>query len=218
MRTRAEENADEVARHRSGGQRRAGAGRDAGGGAGDAGGGRGAPPSPWPGLRAAPWRAPAAMGRPGPPAGGGFRAGGGRELLERLSVPHSFLPPLAQPATKLGTLRPAVAEETGLPADVPVICPATHDTAAAVVATPGEGDDWAFLSAGTWCLFGAEVDGPRLDPSVLEAGFGNEGGVRGTIRLLRNITGLWLVQECRRYWASEAKDLGYAELARLAAE
>src|SRR5436305_9640821 len=104
-----------------------------------------------------------------------------------------------------------------MPADVPVICPATHDTAAAVVATPGEGTDWAFLSAGTWCLFGAEVDGPCLDPSVLQAGFGNEGGVRGTIRLLRNITGLWLVQECRRAWQLEGRDYSYAELAQMAA-
>ncbi|HTE20699.1 MAG TPA: FGGY-family carbohydrate kinase, partial [Armatimonadota bacterium] len=141
-----------------------------------------------------------------------------RELLDRLSVPHSFLPTLTEPGSRLGTLRPSVAAEVGLPADIDIICPATHDTASAVVATPGEGDDWAFLSAGTWCLFGAEVPGPHLDPSVLQAGFGNEGGVRGTIRLLRNITGLWLVQECRRHWQTEGNDLGYGELARLAAD
>jgi rhamnulokinase len=86
------------------------------------------------------------------------------------------------------------------------------------VATPGEGADWAFLSAGTWCLFGAEVERPYLEPSVLEAGFSNEGGVRGTTRLLRNITGLWLVQECRRYWRSEGTDYSYADLAALAAQ
>jgi rhamnulokinase len=141
-----------------------------------------------------------------------------RALLETVGLPHSFLPPLVQPGTRLGTLRAEVAVETGLPASVPVICPPTHDTASAVVATPGEGTDWAFLSAGTWCLFGAEVDRPYLDPSVLEAGFGNEGGVRGTIRLLRNITGLWLVQECRRHWQREGHDYSYAELAHLAAE
>ena len=141
-----------------------------------------------------------------------------RELLDRVGVPHTFLPPLTEPGTRLGTLRASVAAEVGLPADVDIICPATHDTASAVVATPGEGDDWAFLSAGTWCLFGAEVPAPHLDPSVLQAGFGNEGGVRGTIRLLRNITGLWLVQECRRHWQSEGQELGYAELARLAAD
>lgn len=141
-----------------------------------------------------------------------------RDLLAQVGVPASFLPPIVQPGTRLGTLRPLVAEETGLPADVPVICPATHDTASAVVATPGSGDDWAFLSAGTWCLFGAEVPEPYLDPSVLEAGFSNEGGVRGTVRLLRNITGLWLVQECRRHWQTEGKDYSYAELAQAAAE
>lgn len=140
-----------------------------------------------------------------------------RELVARLGLPTAFLPEIVEPATRLGTLRPAVAEETGLPASVAVICPATHDTASAVVATPGEGEDWAFLSAGTWCLFGAEVPRPYLEPSVLEHGFGNEGGVRGTTRLLRNITGLWLVQECRRYWNSQGQELSWSDLAREAA-
>lgn len=141
-----------------------------------------------------------------------------RELLRRLDVPNGFLPPIAEPGARLGTVRPSVAEETGLPASLPIICPATHDTASAVVATPGEGQDWAFLSAGTWCLFGAEVDRPYLTAAVMGTGFGNEGGVRGTIRLLRNITGLWLVQECRRAWSDEGRDLDYAELASLASE
>jgi len=140
-----------------------------------------------------------------------------RNLLERLDVPHSFLAPIVQPGARLGTLRASVAEEAGLSSSTPIICPATHDTASAVVATPGEGDDWAFLSAGTWCLFGAEVARPYLDPSVLEAGFSNEGGVRGTIRLLRNVTGLWLVQECRRYWQAEGVELSYTDMARQAA-
>jgi rhamnulokinase len=140
-----------------------------------------------------------------------------RDLLDRLGLPYGFLPPIVQPATNLGTLRASVAGETGLPSDVPIIAPPTHDTALAVVATPGEGDDWAFLSAGTWCLFGAEVSRPYLDPEVLEAGFGNEGGANGTFRLLRNITGLWLVQECRRYWQSDGHDYSYAELAHQAA-
>lgn len=139
-----------------------------------------------------------------------------REMLDRLGLPHGFLPPVVEPGSRLGSLRPALAEELGLPAATEVLCPAAHDTASAVVATPGEGDDWAFLSAGTWCLFGAEVSRPHLDPAVLEAGFGNEGGVCGTTRLLRNITGLWLVQECRRQWLAEGHDFNFAELVRLA--
>jgi rhamnulokinase len=139
-------------------------------------------------------------------------------LFQRLGLPISILPPIVEPGTRLGTVRADVAEELGLSSSTPVICPATHDTASAVVATPGEGANWAFLSAGTWCLFGAEVPQPYLDASVLEAGFSNEGGVRGTTRLLRNITGLWLVQECRRYWQSEGRDLTYGELAWLAEE
>jgi rhamnulokinase len=139
-----------------------------------------------------------------------------RDLLTRLGLPHLCLPRVVEPGTRLGTLRPLVAEETGLPASVAITCPASHDTASAVVATPGSGDDWAFLSAGTWCLFGAVSPRPVLDPAVLAAGFGNEGGVGGTVRLLRNITGLWLVQECRRHWAREGTDYAWSELARLA--
>lgn len=141
-----------------------------------------------------------------------------RDLLDRLGLPHSFLPEIVAPGSVLGTLRPFVAAETGLPPDVPIICPATHDTGSAVVATPGEGDDWAFLSAGTWCLFGAEVRKPYLEPAVLEAGFSNEGGVRNTFRLLRNITGLWLVQECRRYWQTQGVEHSWGELAQLATD
>lgn len=140
------------------------------------------------------------------------------ELVTQLGLPTRILPEIVEPGTRLGGLRSAVADETGLNTGVAVVCPATHDTGSAVVATPGEGSDWAFLSAGTWCLFGAEVDQPYLDPSVLEHGFGNEGGVRGTTRLLRNITGLWLVQECRRFWQSEGHDHSWSELAQLAGE
>lgn len=141
-----------------------------------------------------------------------------RPLMHSLDLPPTILPEIVEPGTRLGTLRSSVADETDLAISVPVICPATHDTASAVVATPGEGDDWAFLSAGTWCLFGAEVSRPYLQPEVLQYGFGNEGGVRGTTRLLRNITGLWLVQECRRYWRSEGHEFDWSELAQLAAE
>lgn len=141
-----------------------------------------------------------------------------RELLGRLGLPDRILPPILEPGTLRGPLRRIVSSETGLPASVQVRCTAGHDTAAAVAATPGEGRDWAFLSSGTWCLFGAEIRLPRLSSDVLEAGFGNEGGVGGTYRLLRNITGLWLVQECRRYWRERGEDYSWAELAAAAAE
>ncbi len=139
-----------------------------------------------------------------------------RDLLRRMAVPDHFLPEIVPAATDCGPLRPSVADETGCGDGVRIICPPTHDTASAVVATPGQGSDWAFLSTGTWCLFGAEVAQPYLDPSVLDAGFSNEGGVRGTTRLLRNITGLWLVQECRRYWRERGDEFTWAQLAALA--
>ncbi len=141
-----------------------------------------------------------------------------RELMAQAGVPDRFLPELVEAGTQVGTVRPALADELGLPGGVAVVCPGTHDTASAVVATPAEGDDWAFLSAGTWCLLGAEVARPYLSAEVLDAGFSNEGGVRGTTRLLRNITGLWLVQECRRYWRAQGKEYTWPELARLAAD
>ena len=83
---------------------------------------------------------------------------------------------------------------------MPVIAPATHDTAAAVAAVPAQGDSWAYISSGTWSLMGVEIAEPLTHDRVHAVNFTNEGGVGGTIRLLKNIMGLWLVQECRRAW------------------
>ncbi len=94
--------------------------------------------------------------------------------------------------------------------------PATHDTAAAVAAAPGQGDAWAYISSGTWSLMGVETTAPRVNAETLAANFTNEGGVGGTTRLLKNIMGLWLVQECRRAWEREGKVYSYDELTRLA--
>ena len=97
-----------------------------------------------------------------------------------------------------------------------MIAPATHDTAAAVAAVPAQGDAWAYISSGTWSLMGVETATPRVNDETLAANFTNEGGVGGTIRLLKNIMGLWLVQECRRAWEREGKAYSYDELTRLA--
>jgi rhamnulokinase len=144
------------------------------------------------------------------------RAGGwATSMLERLGIPSHFFPEVVPPGTVLGPLAPSVAEETGV-ADVPVVAPACHDTASAVAAVPAGEGDWAYISSGTWSLAGVEVREPIITPESLAGNFTNEGGVAGTYRLLKNIAGLWLVQECRRAWAQQGKQYSYDELTRMA--
>jgi rhamnulokinase len=138
-----------------------------------------------------------------------------RDLVERCELPAHILGPIVAPGTVLGPLRSSVMAETGLAA-VPVIAPATHDTGAAVAAVPAATPHYAYISSGTWSLMGAEVSAPLLTEQTQAYNFTNEGGVGGTIRLLKNIMGLWLVQECRRAWQRDGRDYSYDALARLA--
>ena len=137
-------------------------------------------------------------------------------LLAALSIPRRIFPPVIQPGTVLGPLLPAVAEETGAGA-LPVIAPACHDTGSAVAAVPAQGENFVWLSSGTWSVIGAEVREPIINPASLKFNFTNEGGVDGTFRFSKNIAGLWLVQECRRTWAAQGQELSYAALTELAA-
>lgn len=143
------------------------------------------------------------------------RGGWAREMLEKLGLPDRILPQIVPPGTVLGPLLDAVASEAGVK-PVPVVAPASHDTGSAVAAVPAEGDDWAFLSSGTWSLLGAEVPEPIINDQTLKLNFTNEGGAWGTIRLLKNISGMWLLEECRREWARQGSSLGYAELCEAA--
>ncbi len=129
-------------------------------------------------------------------------------LLEEVGVPVRLLPPLIEPGSVLGWLRPAVSPALG---GTSVVAPACHDTGSAVAAVPAR-DGRAFLSSGTWSLLGTEVPAPVITPRALEANFTNEGGVAGTTRLLKNIAGLWLLQSCRRGWARDGRDFSYEEL------
>ncbi|MFM1903540.1 MAG: Rhamnulokinase [Planctomycetota bacterium] len=144
------------------------------------------------------------------------------ELIERLGIPAKVFGPIVDPGTDLGSLRPEVAEETGLSA-VRVVLPGTHDTASAVAAVPATSPpsarpDWCYISLGTWALVGAELDRPLVTPECLAHNFTNEAGVSGTTRLLKNICGLWLVQQCRAGWQRTGKDWTWDQLTRLAAE
>jgi len=137
-------------------------------------------------------------------------------LLSALGVPPRLMQNIVSPGTSLGALSRSVARETGL-RETLVIATASHDTAAAIAAVPASGEDWAYISSGTWSLMGVELGSPLINPAVLTANFTNEGGIAGSIRFLKNIAGLWLLQQCRKEW-SGGQDLGYDELTRLAGE
>ncbi len=128
------------------------------------------------------------------------------ELMETLGIPARIFPEIVPPGTRLGAYR-----------DIPVIAPATHDTASAVAAVPAREPGFAYISSGTWSLVGLEVPEPILSPGALAANATNEGGVEGTYRFLRNLMGLWIVQQCRRAWAREGYTYTYEELTEMAA-
>lgn len=141
------------------------------------------------------------------------------DLLRQLEIPTGMFPKVVLPGTKLGTLRDEVMQQTGL-GKIDVVAPATHDTASAVAAIPTSrtgNPDWAYISSGTWSLMGVEVNSAVLGKRAFELNFTNEGGIDGTYRLLKNIMGLWLVQECRRAYERRGKTLDYSELAEAAA-
>lgn len=136
-------------------------------------------------------------------------------LLEKLDLPTHLLGELIEPGSIVGDLLPAIREDAGLD-PVQVIAPATHDTASAVASIPTATSHYAYISSGTWSLMGAELREPRVDAEVLGHNFTNEGGVGHTFRFLKNIMGLWLVQESRRTWEREGHTHSYSELTALA--
>ncbi|MFA7343311.1 MAG: rhamnulokinase family protein [Terrimicrobiaceae bacterium] len=138
------------------------------------------------------------------------------DLISAFGFPRSAFPGIVSAGTVLGPLVDSVAEETGL-LGANVVASCSHDTGAAVAAVPaGAGDDWAFLSSGTWSLIGVELPSPLINDATREANFTNEGGYGGTTRFLKNIVGLWILQECRRDWEKSGAKWDYAELNRLA--
>jgi rhamnulokinase len=137
------------------------------------------------------------------------------DLLGRLDIPTHIFPPVIQAGSVLGPLLPPVAEETGA-RDVTVVAPGCHDTASAVAAVPAEGQDYAYVSSGTWSLMGVEIARAVINDKTLAFNFTNEGGVGNTIRLLKNIAGLWLIQECRRTWNQEGANFSWDEITALA--
>jgi rhamnulokinase len=140
-------------------------------------------------------------------------------LLKKLGLPTHFLPKIVSPGTELGVVRKSVADRTGL-TGVTVVAPPSHDTASAVAGVPTTNTgraDWAYISSGTWSLMGVEVQQAALSPRALALNMTNEGGLDGTYRLLKNIMGLWLVQQCKRSFEAAGRKYDYARLVQLAA-
>jgi rhamnulokinase len=139
------------------------------------------------------------------------------DLLDRFGIPGRIFGRILPPGSILGNLLPAVAAETGCP-PVPVVAVGSHDTASAVAGVPASAEDFIYLSSGTWSLMGMETPCPVVTPASLAHNITNEGGVNGTIRLLKNIMGMWLLQECRAEWARAGQKSSYDQLTALAAD
>lgn len=140
-----------------------------------------------------------------------------KSILRVCHVKARRFPKIVFPGTKVGKLTDSLAESTGL-GNIPVIAVAGHDTGSAVAAVPASDECFAYLSSGTWSLMGIETKEPVIDTRMFELNFTNEGGVGGTTRLLKNITGMWILEQCLVKWRSEGKDYSYAQIAEMASD
>ena len=138
------------------------------------------------------------------------------DLLSTLGIPTNIFKKIVDPGSVLGGLRGSLADELGLPKTA-VIASSGHDTASAVSAVPASTKDYIYLSSGTWSLMGVLLDDPMINAESLAANMTNEGGLGGKIRYLKNIVGLWMVQECRTQWTNEGNEYSYADLTQMAA-
>ena len=142
-----------------------------------------------------------------------------KSMLRKLGIPTRILNcPIVPAGTVLGELRQHVADEVRATHQIKVVAPASHDTASAVAATPLSDENAVYISSGTWSLVGMEIREPIITDKSLAFNFTNEGGVYGTFRFLRNVTGMWLIAECRRIWAREGNEFTYDQLTQMAAE
>lgn len=136
-------------------------------------------------------------------------------IIEKMGIPSHIFPEIIHPGSVLGELLPSIDDETSA-GHVLVVAPGCHDTACAVAAVPTDSEKYAYLSSGTWSLMGTEVKAPIIKAKTLTYNFTNEGGVCDTKLLLKNITGLWLIQECQRAWSNEREALSYQEVTQMA--
>jgi len=139
------------------------------------------------------------------------------QMLEKLRIPCNIFTGIIEPGTIIGKVSGIIREELNT-GDIPVIAVAQHDTASAVVAVPSSGGTYAYLSSGTWSLLGVELSSPIINNTTYDLNYTNEGGFNKTTRLLKNIMGLWIFQECKRAWDMEGSKMTYDELEESAAE
>lgn len=137
------------------------------------------------------------------------------DLIAKAGIPQRLFGSIVRPGTKVGKLLEQVQDEVGK-IDADVLTVASHDTASAVIAVPTQEKEFLFISSGTWSLMGTELDAPKINAETEKYNFTNEGGINNTIRFLKNIMGLWLIQESRRQWRREGKEYSFAELEALA--
>ena len=134
------------------------------------------------------------------------------DLLDKMDIPSDIFPETIYPGNLVGTIKPELAEELGV-GEIPVYAVASHDTGSAVASVPVvDQDDFIYISSGTWSLMGVELKEPQITPDALKHNFTNEGGVNKTIRFLKNIMGLWLIQESKRQWEREGEVLSFNDL------
>lgn len=137
------------------------------------------------------------------------------DLLKSVGVSSSLMSPVIMPGTLIGRLSPSISRRTGT-GEIPVIAVAGHDTASAVAAVPASTPHFAYLNSGTWSLMGIEVDTPIINKESYTNNFTNEGGIEGTIRFLKNITGMWILERCRDEWMRTGLNYSYQDMERMA--
>ena len=138
-----------------------------------------------------------------------------RDIMRAYDLPEHIFTPLEQPGTVRGYLRDEIAGEVGC-GRIPLLNAASHDTASAVAAVPAQSDNFVCISSGTWSIMGVELKQPATSVKVMNSGYSNEGGLNGTTRLMRNIMGLWIIQECKRDWDRHGRSYSFAEIATMA--
>ncbi|MHB1936411.1 MAG: rhamnulokinase [Acidobacteriaceae bacterium] len=142
--------------------------------------------------------------------------GWARAMLDTLEIPSRILPEVVFPGTRLGAVLPEILRDTGFSRSFPVVAVASHDTASAVAAIPDMDENSAFISSGTWSLMGVELREPIASDEAFSLGFTNEGGADGSILLVKNLTGLWILQECLRQWRREGRARAWTDITAMA--
>ncbi len=140
------------------------------------------------------------------------------EIIKNLNLSPAIFTDIVQPGTKIGKLDKAISEELSLNDSIDIIAVAEHDTQSAMAAVPTQDDDFIFLSCGTWSLLGTELDAPVINEKSQQANLTNEGACQQKISFLKNIIGLWLIQESRRQWIREGKEYSFGKLEKMAVD